>query len=61
MKNWMAGKKYDDLLGKKANIRGKRWTKEEKGQIFTLFLGKISFLRGGGAKISYFGQIYTPE
>ena len=33
----------------------------KKGEIFTVLGGKISFLKkGGGAKISYFGQIYTP-
>ena len=36
-----------------------KWEKKE--EIFTVPRGKISFLEiGGGAKISYFGQIFTP-
>ena len=60
MKHWLAGEKYENLLGKKkANIRGRETGKKGK---YSLYLGeKISFLRkGGGSKIPYFGKIYTP-
>ena len=57
---WL-GKKYDSLLKKKANIRGKRWMDGEYGEIFTVLGGKnIIFEKKGEAKISYFRQIYTP-
>ena len=55
---WL-GKKYDDLL-RIINVRGKRWKKGER-IIFLLYLGKkISFWKGGGAKISIIWIIYTP-
>ena len=58
---WL-GKKDDDLLSKTQIQRGRGEKNGEKGEIFTVPWGKISFLKkGGGAKISYFGQIYTPE
>ena len=47
------GKKYDNLLRKNANIRGKRWKKEGKEEIFTVLWGKKIILeKGGGAIIS---------
>ena len=59
---WL-GKKYDDLLSKKANIIGKGAEKLKIGEIFTVLGGKNMFLEKGGgvAKISHFCEIYTPE
>ena len=49
------GKKYDDLLLKNANMRGKRWKKKKRK--FSLYFGaKISFW--GGRNILIWG-IYT--
>ena len=46
------GKKYDDLLGKKANMMGNGVEKLKKGEIFTVLGGKNMFLeKGGWAKI----------
>ena len=61
MKYWLAGEKYDDLLRKNANVRGKRWKNRGKGEIFTVLGGKIYFLkkRGGGQKYPILGK-YTP-
>ena len=57
---WL-GKKYNDLLRKNANIRGKRSKSGCKEDILTVLGEKISFMKkwGGGAKKSYFGK-YTP-
>ena len=39
----------------------KRWKNGAKGEIFAVNEGKnIIFEKGGWAKISYFGQIYSP-
>ena len=54
---WLVGK-HDYLFRKNTNIRG-RGRKREKGRI-PLYLGeKYHFCKGGGTKISYFGQ-FTP-
>ena len=62
--DWL-GEKYDDLLTRKnANIcKGEEVEKrEKKWEIFTVLWRKnIIVEEGGAAKISYFGQIYTPE
>ena len=49
------GKKYEDLLRKNENIRGKRWKKGEKEEIFTVLWGKTyHFGKGrGGKNINY--------
>ena len=36
MKYWLAGEKYDDLLRKNANMRGKRLKNGGKAEIFTV-------------------------
>ena len=60
---WL-GKKYNDLLRKDANTyTGEEVKKAEKGEILNVLGGKKYHILkkvGGGAKISYFGQIYTP-
>ena len=45
-----------------ANIRGNRWKKGGKEEIFSVLGGKIIILKkgGGGAKISIIWIIYTP-
>ena len=44
-----------------ANIRGKRRKNWKKEEIYTVLGGgDIILEKGGEAKISYFGQIYTP-
>ena len=54
------GKKYDDLLRKNANIRGKRWTKDGKKEISTETRGKNFFLeKREGQKYHILGK-YTP-
>ena len=58
---WL-GKKYDDLLGKKANIRGKKVKKNWKKGKFSLYLGKkydFRKRRGGGQKYPIFGKYIT--
>ena len=55
------GKKYDYLLRENAKIRGKRWKKEGKEEIFTVIGGKNIILeRGGGKNINYLDN-YTPD
>ena len=56
---WL-GKKYDDLLYKKANIMGKGIEKREKGENFTVLGEKNMILekRGGGKNIQFLGNIY---
>ena len=57
---WLAGEKCDDLLRKSANMRGKKWGKEE---IFMLVWGKkfhFGKMDGGWAKITIFLIIYNP-
>ena len=40
---------------------GKYIIRRKKGKFFCTWAKKISFFeKGGGAKISYFGEIYTP-
>ena len=46
------GKKYNVLLRQNANIRGERWKKGGKEEIFTVFGEKIAFWKKGGGKIS---------
>ena len=41
--NGLLGEKYDDLLRKNANIKGKRWKNEGKGEIFAVHFGKNIF------------------
>ena len=54
------GEIYDDLSIKNAKMRGKRWKKGGKEEIFTVLGGKISFLKKGVvAKISIFWKIYV--
>ena len=62
MTGWL-GKKYDDLLRKNTNIRGKRWKKGEIEEIFTVLGGRNMILEKGGrgAKISIILMIYTPD
>ena len=58
---WL-GKKYDDLLRKNVNIRGKRWENRKKGKIFTVLGGKsIIFGKGGGKNINYLDNIHPCE
>ena len=53
---WL-GKKYDDLLRKNANIRGKRSKNEGKGEIFSVLCEKISLLeKGMGKKYPILGK-----
>ena len=57
------GGKYDNLLRKNANIRGKRWKKSGKRVNFYCTWGKkYDFWekKGGEAKISIILTIYTP-
>ena len=57
---WL-GKKFDDMLRKIQNIRGKMVKNGRKGKFFTVPGKKISFWKkGGGAKISYCWQVYSP-
>ena len=43
------------------NIRGERLKNAKKEETFTVLKRRRSFLEmGGGAKISYFRQIFTP-
>ena len=52
----------DDLLKKNREYKGEEVETGEKEKISTVSRGKISVLKvRGGAKISYFGQIYTPD
>ena len=61
MSYWLVGEKYRDLLRKSANILREKVENGKKEEIFTVPREKTSFLdMGGGAKISYFGQIFTP-
>ena len=57
---WFWGK-YDDLSRKNANIRGKRWKKGEKEEIFTALWGKNIILEKkggpGGKNINYLDNI----
>ena len=53
-------KKNYDLLRKNANIKGKRWKNGRKKRKLSLYLGKKSFWKKGGEKMSYFGQIFNP-
>ena len=55
---WLGGK-YDDILRKSANIRGKRWGKKE--EIFTVPRGRnIIYGKGGqGQKYDILGK-YSP-
>ena len=48
------GKKYDNLLRQNTNIRGEELEKRGKGE-------KLLKEVRGGAKISYFGQIFIPD
>ena len=50
------------MIRNNAKIRWRRWKNGWKREIITVLGGgEISFLKkGGGAKISYFGIIYTP-
>ena len=57
----MSGKKYEDLVRKNANKRGKRWKKGEMRKLFTVLGEKILFLIKGGGEISIIWIIYTPE
>ena len=61
MSYWLLGGKYD-LLRKNANIKGKRCKNGGRGKL-SLYLGeKISFWKKVcGAKLSYFGEIYTSD
>ena len=52
---WL-GKKYDDLLRKNANIRGKRWKNGKKWKIFT---GKKYHFGKRGQKYHILVKIYT--
>ena len=54
------GKKYDDLLRKNVNIRGKRCKKGGNEEIFTVLQGKNIILgkRGGGKNIIYLDNIH---
>ena len=47
MKYWFMGEKYEDLLRKNENLRGKRWKKGGKGEIFTILGEKISIWKRG--------------
>ena len=55
------GKKYDNLLRKNMNVRGKRWKKGVKSEFFNV-LGRKNIIleKGGGGKISINWTIYTP-
>ena len=49
------GENYDKILRKNANIRGKRWKKGVKEEIFTVFVEKnITLEKEGGAKYQLF-------
>ena len=54
-------KKYDVLSSKNHEFQGEE-VKTGKSEISTVLKGKNIILKtkGGGAKISYFGEIYTP-
>ena len=52
--------KYDDFLRKNAIIRGKRWIKGGKEEIFTVLGEKYNFGKRREAKISIMWIIYTP-
>ena len=50
------------MLRKSANIRRESWKNGKKKRIFPLCGGKnVIFGKGGGTKISHFGQILTPD
>ena len=52
----------EDILSKTVKLRVKMRKTQEKGEIFTVLGAKNIILeKGGGAKISYFWEIYTPE
>ena len=53
------GKKYDNFERKIAYIRGKRWKKGGKEEIFIVLWGKNIILeKGGGQKINYLDDIH---
>ena len=59
MKYWFMGEKYEDLLRKNENLRGKRWKKRWERGNFHYTWGKYINLEKGG-RISIFKIIYTP-
>ena len=56
----LVGEKYDDLLRKNANIRGKRWKKKGKRGNFHCTWGKKYHYgkRGEGKNINYLDNIH---
>ena len=57
---WLGGK-YDVLVRKNVNMRGKRCKNGQKVENLHCTSGKkCHFEKGGGAKISYLWQIYVP-
>ena len=56
---WLVWEKYDDLLRKNPNIRGRLWKKGEKRK-FSVYLGKKYHFGKRGGGISIIWIIYTP-
>ena len=59
MKYWCMGKKYDDLLRRDANIRGKSWKNGKKGN-FHFTLGKQYNFKKGEQKYPILGKYKPP-